>query len=70
MAGRTPLTMITGPLGSGKTTLLCHLVATVPQRLAILMTECSEMAIDSRIIADKNIRVAELGGGCAWTLRP
>ena len=70
MAGRTPLTMITGPLGSGKTTLLRHLVATVPQRLAILVNECGEMAIDSRIIAGKNIRMAELGGGCAWTLRP
>ena len=64
MSSRTPLTVITGPLGSGKTTLLRHMVATVPQRLAILMNEFGEMAIDSKIIAGKNIRMAELGGGC------
>src|SRR5512132_169173 len=64
MPGRTPLTVITGPLGSGKTTLLRHIVATVPQRLAILMNEFGEIAIDSKIVLGKNIRIAELGGGC------
>jgi G3E family GTPase len=64
MPGRTPLTVITGPLGSGKTTLLRHIVATVPRRLAILMNEFGEIAIDSKIVAGKNIRMAELGGGC------
>ena len=64
MAGRTPLTVITGPLGSGKTTLLRHIVATVPQRLAILMNEFGEMAIDSKVVAGKNVQMAELGGGC------
>jgi G3E family GTPase len=61
---RTPLTVITGPLGSGKTTLLRHIVATVPKRLAILMNEFGEIAIDSQVIEGKNIRMAELGGGC------
>src|SRR5919108_1523699 len=64
MPRRTPLTVITGPLGSGKTTLLCHIVATVPQRLAILMNEFGDIAIDSKVIEGKNIRMAELGGGC------
>jgi G3E family GTPase len=64
MAERTPLTVITGPLGSGKTTLLRHIVATVPRRLAILMNEFGEIAIDSKIIAGTNVRMAELGGGC------
>src|ERR671922_1644915 len=64
MLDRIPLTVITGPLGSGKTTLLRHVVATVPQRLAILMNEFGEMAIDSKIITGRNIRLAELGGGC------
>jgi G3E family GTPase len=64
MPGRTPLTVITGPLGSGKTTLLRYMVATVPQRLAILMNEFGDIAIDSKIITGKNIRLAELGGGC------
>jgi G3E family GTPase len=64
MPDRTPLTVITGPLGSGKTTLLRHIVATVPQRLAILMNEFGKIAIDSKVITGKNIRMAELGGGC------
>jgi G3E family GTPase len=64
MQARTPLTVITGPLGSGKTTLLRHVVATVPKKLAILMNEFGEIAIDSQVIAGKNIRLAELGGGC------
>jgi G3E family GTPase len=64
MSERTPLTVITGPLGSGKTTLLRHIVATVPRRLAILMNEFGEIAIDSKIVAGKNVHMAELGGGC------
>ena len=64
MRARTPITVITGPLGSGKTTLLRHIMATVPLRLAILMNEFGEIAIDSKIIAGKNVQIAELGGGC------
>lgn len=61
---RTPLTLITGPLGSGKTTLLRHILETTSRRIAILMNEFGEMAIDSKIVAGKNVRMAELGGGC------
>jgi G3E family GTPase len=61
---KTPLTLITGPLGSGKTTLLRHILDTVPKRIAILMNEFGEIAIDSKIVEGKNIRIAELGGGC------
>src|ERR671937_216876 len=64
MQVRTPITVITGALGSGKTTLLRHLLDSVPQKIAILMNEFGEIAIDSQIIAGKNIRIAELGGGC------
>ena len=64
MLARTPLTVITGPLGSGKTTLLRHIIATMPRRLAILMNEFGEIAIDSKIVAGKNVQMAELGGGC------
>jgi G3E family GTPase len=64
MEPRTPVTLITGPLGSGKTTLLRHLLDVVPQKIAILMNEFGEIAIDSQIIEGKNIRMAELGGGC------
>src|SRR5262245_3087473 len=64
MEPRTPITLITGSLGSGKTTLLCHLLEVVPQKIAIMMNEFGEIGIDSQIIEGKNIRIAELGGGC------
>jgi len=64
MNPRTPITLITGPLGSGKTTLLRHILDTVPGKLAILMNEFGEIAIDSKIIEGKNVRIAELDGGC------
>jgi G3E family GTPase len=64
MQPRTPVTLITGPLGSGKTTLLRYLLDVLPQKLAILMNEFGEIAIDSQIIEGKNIRIAELEGGC------
>jgi G3E family GTPase len=60
----TPVTLITGPLGSGKTTLLRHLLDVIPQKIAIMMNEFGEIAIDSQIIEGKNVRIAELGGGC------
>ncbi|MBI4444521.1 MAG: GTP-binding protein [Acidobacteria bacterium] len=61
---KTPLTIITGPLGSGKTTLLRHILATYPRKIAVLMNEFGEIAIDSKVIEGKNVRIAELGGGC------
>lgn len=64
MEMRTPITVITGPLGSGKTTLLRHLLNAPPRKLAIIMNEFGEIAIDSQIIQGKSIRLAELPGGC------
>ena len=61
---RTPITLITGPLGSGKTTLLRHILATYTVKIAIVMNEFGEIAIDTKIIEGKNVRIAELGGGC------
>jgi G3E family GTPase len=61
---RTPLTLITGPLGSGKTTLLRHILDTHRAKLAIVMNEFGEIAIDTKIIEGRNVRIAELGGGC------
>ena len=60
----TPITLVTGPLGSGKTTLLRHILATRPAKIAIVMNEFGEMAIDTKVIEGKNVRIAELGGGC------
>src|SRR5881296_2600016 len=61
---RTPITLITGPLGSGKTTLLRHILATRPAKIAIVMNEFGEIAIDSKVVEGKNVRITELGGGC------
>jgi len=61
---RTPITLVTGPLGSGKTTLLRHILATHPAKIAIVMNEFGEIAIDTKVIEGKNVRIAELGGGC------
>src|ERR671932_633411 len=64
MQTRTPITVITGPLGSGKTTLLRHILDTFPKKIAILMNEFGEIAIDAKIIEGKNVEMADLGGGC------
>jgi G3E family GTPase len=64
MLPRTPITLITGPLGSGKTTLLRHILATQREKIAIVMNEFGEIAIDTKVIEGKNARIAELGGGC------
>jgi G3E family GTPase len=61
---RTPITLITGPLGSGKTTLLRHILAVQRGKIAIVMNEFGEIAIDTKVIEGKNVRIAELGGGC------
>jgi G3E family GTPase len=64
MQPRTPTTLITGPLGSGKTTLLRHILATHRAKIAIVMNEFGEIAIDAKAVEGKNVRIAELGGGC------
>src|SRR5438046_9733731 len=64
MIPRTRITLVTGPLGSGKTPLLRHILATQRGKIAIVMNEFGEIAIDTKIIEGKNVRIAELGGGC------
>src|SRR6476469_3271361 len=64
MTPRTPVTLIIGPLGSGKTTLLRHILAVQAGKIAIVMNEFGEIAIDTKVIEGKNVRIAELGGGC------
>ena len=64
MTSRVPVTLVTGPLGSGKTTLLRHILATRRAKIAIVMNEFGEIAIDAKVIQGKNVQIAELGGGC------
>ena len=61
---RVPLTILTGYLGAGKTTLLKHILEKTKKKIAILMNEFGEIAIDSKIIEGKNVNMAELVGGC------
>jgi G3E family GTPase len=61
---KTPVILITGSLGSGKTTLLRHILDSMPARIAVLINEFGELAIDSKIISGKNIDIIELAGGC------
>lgn len=60
----TPVTIITGYLGSGKTSLLRHLLAKSTKKLAVIMNEFGEINIDGKIIEGKNVRIAEIAGGC------
>src|SRR5215471_15767057 len=60
----TPITLVTGPLGSGKTTLLRYILAVQPGKIAMVMNEFGEIAIDTKVIEGKNVRIAELDGGC------
>jgi G3E family GTPase len=64
MQERTPIALISGALGSGKTTLLRRILGNSDRRLAVLMNEFGEIAIDSRVLEGANLRVIELAGGC------
>ncbi len=58
------MALITGSLGAGKTTLLRRLLMAPRLRIAVLMNEFGEIAIDSEIIRGENIEIVELAGGC------
>lgn len=62
---KTPIIILTGYLGAGKTTMLKRILKN-PQgkKLAVIMNEFGDVAIDSKIIKGKNIDIAELAGGC------
>ncbi len=64
MEARIPITIITGYLGAGKTTLLRRILDQTERKLAILMNEFGEIAIDSKVIKGKNIDMIEMLNGC------
>lgn len=61
---KTPMALITGGLGSGKTTLLRQILKEARQRLAVVMNEFGEMAIDGQVIKGRDVDLVELSGGC------
>ncbi len=61
---KIPISIITGYLGSGKTTLLKNILRDADKKIAVVMNEFGDIAIDSKTIKGKNIEIAELSGGC------
>lgn len=61
---KTPLMLVTGGLGSGKTTLVRRILDNASCRIAVLMNEFGEIAIDSDVISGENVDIIELAGGC------
>ena len=60
---RLPVLVLTGFLGSGKTTLLNRLLRDGP-RAAVLINEFGSTPIDQKLIADQNLPLMTLSGGC------
>ncbi|MGB1012150.1 MAG: CobW family GTP-binding protein [Thiolinea sp.] len=60
-----PVTVIGGYLGSGKTTLVNHLLRNANgKRLAIMVNEFGELAIDEDLIEASSENMISLAGGC------
>ncbi len=73
MAGKIPVTVITGFLGSGKTTLVRHLLQNNQgRRIAVLVNEFGELGIDGELLQSCQIcledesgdNIYELTNGC------
>ena len=65
LAGRLPVTVVTGFLGSGKTTLIRRLLAHPGMhRAAVIVNEFGEVGIDHDLIAASSENVTLLSNGC------
>jgi len=65
LAGRLPITVVTGFLGSGKTTLIGRLLAQAGMnRAAVIVNEFGEVGIDHDLIAASSENVTLLSNGC------
>lgn len=60
-----PVTLIGGYLGAGKTTLVNHLLRERGnQRIAVLVNDFGELAIDADLIESRDGALLQLAGGC------
>ena len=65
LAGKLPVTLLTGFLGSGKTTLLSKLVRHPGMdRVAVVINEVGEIGIDHDLVAMSTENIALLANGC------
>jgi G3E family GTPase len=65
-----PITIISGFLGAGKTTLVNNLLASAPQRLAVLVNDFAALNIDAELIRTIEPNQIALTNGCVCcTLR-
>jgi G3E family GTPase len=65
LAGKIPLTLITGFLGSGKTTLLKRLLRDPGMnRAAVIINEFGEVGIDHELVASSSESMTLLSNGC------
>jgi G3E family GTPase len=65
LAGKLPVSLITGFLGSGKTTLLKHLLRDPGMnRAAVIINEFGEVGIDHELLAASSEQMTLLSNGC------
>lgn len=65
VAGRIPVTLVTGFLGSGKTTLLSYVLRQPEMsRAAVVINEIGEIGIDHELVSMSSENVAVLANGC------
>jgi len=65
LAGKLPVTLITGFLGSGKTTLLKRLLRDPGMnRAAVIINEFGEVGIDHELVASSSEQMTLLSNGC------
>ncbi len=65
LAGKLPITLVTGFLGSGKTTLISKLLRHPGMnRAAVIINEVGEIGIDHDLVANVNENMSLLANGC------